>query len=102
MLGECCCLWLSRYFCQWRDLVDALCRYTNAQWVREEAKGQRKIFMCKFFLSCHKILILFHNFPLLIFNLLIESIRQSNIWSLDARVVAHLPLIIMSLSAGSQ
>ena len=28
---------------------------------REEAKGQRQMFMPKFFLSCHKILILFHS-----------------------------------------
>ena len=27
----------------------------GAQWGKEEAKGQRRIFMFKFFLSCHKI-----------------------------------------------
>lgn len=79
----------------------------NTVYSSRERGGQRaekKFFFQHliFFSSCHKILILFHNFPLLIFNLLIESIRQSNIWFLDARVLAHLPLIIMSLSAGSK
>ena len=57
---------------------------------REKAKGQKKVFMFKFFLPCHKIWILFHNFPPLIINLLIESTRWSNIWSFDARLVACL------------
>ena len=38
--------------------------------VREEAKGQRKIFLCKFFLSCHKICILLHN----------PNINEEEIW----------------------
>ena len=41
-------------------LVDSWCRYTMNSGGREEAKGQRKVFMFKFFLSCHKIWILFH------------------------------------------
>ena len=57
-------------------------------------KGREKN-LFKLFLSCHKIWILFHNFPLLIINCSIESSRWSNVWSLNVRVGS-----IMSLHAG--
>ena len=60
VLGECCCLWLIRFFCGWEvwsmHYADTQCTVKG----REEAKGQKKIFMFKFFFSCHKIWILFH------------------------------------------
>ena len=51
---------LSGYFCRrevW-SMRGAGTRCTEEG--AEEAKGQRKIFMFKFFLSCHKIWVLFH------------------------------------------
>ena len=45
LLGECCSLWLSRYFCWWGQWINASCRYTMHSVEREQAKGQRK-FSC--------------------------------------------------------
>ena len=52
-----CWCWLSRYFCPCSmHNADIQCTVVG----REKAKRKRKSFMFKFFMSCHKIWILFH------------------------------------------
>ena len=48
---------LSRYFCWWRQF--GWCIIHVSQGI-EEGKGQRQCLMFQFFLSCHKVWILFH------------------------------------------
>lgn len=56
VLGECCSLWLSRYFCWWEVWLipnaDTQCTVVERG---EEAKKQRKCFMFKFSLTCLRI-----------------------------------------------
>ena len=81
MLGECCCLWLSRYSCWWGKSGQCIMQIHNAQRERGEAKGQRRIFMFKFFLFCHKIWIWFHMYNKMLQFLHCFSRRiQRNCW----------------------
>ena len=50
MLGECCSLWLTKYFCLWGRFADTQGTVAG----KEEEQEQRKL-LFPFFLSCHKM-----------------------------------------------
>ena len=81
MLGEYCSLELSRYFCQWGGLLDEWRRYTTHSAGREEGKGQRKLFLFKFFLSCSTIWTLVHSYVKMF-----PGVAESSLNSMDCPV----------------
>ena len=60
-LGECCSLWLSRYFCQWGRCGWCIVHIHKVQWGERGGQKAEKTFVFKSFLFFPKIWSLFHN-----------------------------------------